>query len=605
MVGLSLAAPAGADDTDADSSEAGRSSAAGRAESPSAATAERTAAARDTARRAAQPGRAQLPADEAVTETPKRAAAAVDVTPAETSTPALTEAANTGRTGSPVRDSRRTARAAESNAAESNAAKSTVLQPPPDAPPLSATPVQIPSPLPSAGVPLPQPATTTAEAAAEVPATATPVRVRAASAAVATAGIPAGDAAATSVADVFTGLLAPIQALIEGVGLLIRRTFFNQAPQVNPVQTTGQMEGPITGTIGAVDPEGEQITYQITQAPQYGSVVVGADGGFTYTPGPDFSGLDAFNVAADDVGFGFNLFDLGRPTATEAYVQVAQNADQPLLTFAFSYGAGSQYWSAAARAALQSAAITLARYIVVDTPTTLNFDITAENSPSSSTLASAWSNLITSDAGFHPTVAQHKILTGVDANGSAADGDISVNFGASWGLGPTVGSGQYDFTSIAMHEMVHTLGFLTYADRPGSNIGQYWTVYDSFLVDSTGNPVIGEDYRWNSAYNLNLTGRNGGLFFGGPNAVAVYGGLVPLYTPTSWDAGSSVSHLDDRTFGSEVMMTALQRTGLDVRVLSPLELAILQDLGYDVSPSPLAAFALLGFGFLRRPARRR
>lgn len=43
--------------------------------------------------------------------------------------------------------------------------------------------------------------------------------------------------------------------MLSGALLLVRRTLFNQAPIVTPVQTTGQAGGPISGRVGAVDPE--------------------------------------------------------------------------------------------------------------------------------------------------------------------------------------------------------------------------------------------------------------------------------------------------------------------------------------------------------------
>ena len=56
-----------------------------------------------------------------------------------------------------------------------------------------------------------------------------------------------------------------------------------------------------------------------------------------------------------------------------------------------------------------------------------------------------------------------------------------------------------------------------------------------------------------------------------------------------------------------MLMNAVTDTGPGVRVLSPVELAILRDLGYTVfDPGPLQAVILIGFGFLRRrsPAQR-
>lgn len=428
-----------------------------------------------------------------------------------------------------------------------------------------------------------------------------PAPVRAVSAAAMAAAT--GTAAATSVADLLTDLLAPIREFFEGAALLVRRTFFNQAPTVDPVQLTGQSEGPITGVINAVDPEGDPLVYSISQAPRYGSAVVNTDGSYTYTPGPDFTGIDSFIVEAADTGLHINLLDLFRAAGTSGNVAVSQGDSVPRVQFEFVYRYGAQFWSSEARATLESVATALSSVLVVDAPVTVTFDVTGESSSMSATLASAGSDLIGSDPGFLQTVVQNKILTGEDANGLDADGTISWNFGRVWGYGSTVAGNRYDFQSTAMHELLHTLGFLSYTERPGANTGLSWTVYDSYLVTSGGAAVIGADYRWDTAYNANLVGGGGGLYFGGPNAVAVYGGPVPLFTPGSWDSGSSVSHLNDRVFtgSNEKLMNAVVDLGLGIRVISPVEVAILEDLGYTLAPGTgSVAWALIGVVLIRR-----
>jgi hypothetical protein len=137
-----------------------------------------------------------------------------------------------------------------------------------------------------------------------------------------------------------------------------------------------------------------------------------------------------------------------------------------------------------------------------------------------------------------------------------------------------------------MHELLHTLGFLSYVDAPGANSGTSWTVFDSFLVNSSGTKLIGSDFTWNPTYDGNLTGGNGGIYFGGPDAVAAYGAVVPLYTPSPWASGSSLSHLNDRAFAgvNRKLMNAQVGSGLGIRVLSAAELGVLADLGYTVTP---------------------
>ena len=175
---------------------------------------------------------------------------------------------------------------------------------------------------------------------------------------------------------------------------------------------------------------------------------------------------------------------------------------------------------------------------------------------------------------------QQKILTGVDANFESVDGSITWNFAYSWSYDDAVGNDEFDFESTAMHELVHTLGFVSDVSAPGNNLpSEYWSVFDSFIVTSDAVHPISNG-TWNSAYNTNLTGGNGGLYFGGPNAVAAYGGLVPLYTPSSF-GGSSISHLD----GLGDVMSPATPPGV-AYTLSPVDLGILEDLGYTVTPQP-------------------
>lgn len=445
------------------------------------------------------------------------------------------------------------------------------------------------------------PATTTTGTTTTAP----PVfRSAAAVSATGIAGVGQAAGSAATANKLFASLFSPFQSMFEGIGLLVRRNFFNKAPTVNPVQLTGQSGGPITGTVGAVDPEGDRLTYSLTQSPLHGSVAIAADGTYTYTPASGFTGADSFNVAASD-GRHLNLLDLRRPASTEAYIQVSQGAGRPMLTFNFSYGTGSQYWSTSARSALQTAATMLASYFVVSAPVTLTFDVTGNKSVFSSTLATAGSDLADAGAGFFGTVVQDKILTGIDLNGSAADGTIDWNFGPSWAFGSTASSGEYDFTSTAMHELLHTFGFMSNLGKPGTNTDRTWMTFDSFIVTSNGTKPFNNDFSWNTTYNSSLTS---GLYFAGPQAVAVYGGPVPLYTPSPWENGSSVSHLNDNSFygSNDKLMNARVSMGTGIRTLSTVELAILKDLGYQVNNQPVYALLFIGMGFLRRrkPNRR-
>ena len=382
----------------------------------------------------------------------------------------------------------------------------------------------------------------------------------------------------------------------------------NTAPTAGTptVGTPDASTGVVTGTVGATDVEADTLTYSAPTTTAKGTVSVNAGtGAFTYTPTArtNVAGTDTFTVTVTDGYGGSTPVAVSVPVTATATPPVTS----PKVSVVFNYGTGSQYWTTAAKTALQSSADAVAAYIVVSSPVTLVFDVTAEKT-SSWTMASTGSDLTSGGSGFFSTVVQNKVLTGLDANGAAADGSIDVNFGLPWAYGDSVTASQYDFKSTMMHEILHAYGFLAYVDQPGYNTGTSWTKFDSFIQTKSGTRVISSGtYRFNTAYNTNLTGGGGGLFFGGPNAIAAYGGPVPLYTPNPWQAGSSVSHLDDKTFtgAAEKLMNATVSTGLGLRTLSAVEIGILKDLGYTVTSNPVAGGLLLfGVVFLRRRTRR-
>lgn len=354
----------------------------------------------------------------------------------------------------------------------------------------------------------------------------------------------------------------------------------------------------VTGLLSATDPEGGTLTYGGSTNTSKGTVVIDATtGAFTYTPTPSSRGVaastDTFTATVTD-GYGASAWlDVSVPVA--AWV-----ATNPLISYSFNFTSGREYWSPEAIRVLQFAADRVASYIVVTAPVNLTFDVSGGSSSESTTLASAGSSLAGFGFGYFYTVVQNKLLRGTDFNDAAADGVIEVNFGKAWSYGDTVGFSEYDLASVLMHEMMHAYGFTSALVEPGNNTRRSWPLFTSGMFDAYGTKLIDDSYRFNTALDVNLTGGGGGLYFAGANAVDAYGGLVPLYTPYVWDTGSSGSHLDDYFSDGPQLMEPNIGTGPGIRVLSPIEQGILQDIGYTV-PSPVwASVVFVGFLFIRR-----
>lgn len=158
-----------------------------------------------------------------------------------------------------------------------------------------------------------------------------------------------------------------------------------------------------------------------------------------------------------------------------------------------------------------------------------------------------------------------------------------------------------------MHELLHSLGWMAYLSAPGANTRTSWPVYASLIGSANGTRAIGSNFAFKSAFDDNLTGGDGGMYFLGVYAVAAYGGNpVPLWAPGTYQPGSSMSHLDDDTFSGvdHLLMDSRARLGAGERTLSAIELGVLRDIGYTVIPHPSTyVLAMVGFVFLRRTRR--
>jgi hypothetical protein len=206
--------------------------------------------------------------------------------------------------------------------------------------------------------------------------------------------------------------------------------------------------------------------------------------------------------------------------------------------------------------------------------------------------------------------------------GEAFDGQGQVNFGKNWhyavpGTNTTLNSSTLDLVSVLSHEITHSLGFSDFSSPTGQGFSgnplgspDTYSSYDRHLqkgnVAGVGSMLRSDITQSNyGSFNTSVgtgayTGGNtqngagtsftnnttNGLYFSGTYANEVFAGPVPLYSPTSYVAGSSVSHVNvgpGATYGSGPIGLMNFQIGTNTtRRLQPYEIGMLMDLGWNV-----------------------
>ena len=160
---------------------------------------------------------------------------------------------------------------------------------------------------------------------------------------------------------------------------------------------------------------------------------------------------------------------------------------------------------------------------------------------------------------------------------------------------------KYDFFTVVLHELGHGLGFMSSFGVGSINgtVQGIWGFSNGVQSDlplqfdlaewseaTGGNKLTNTSVFTNPSPALKTQLTDGGVYFGGANAVAVYGGRVPLYAPSTWNGGSSNSHLNEGTFGpgtQNALMTPSLSNGEVIHEPGPLTLAIFRDIGWTTS----------------------
>ncbi|WP_421939882.1 Calx-beta domain-containing protein [Pedobacter sp.] len=117
------------------------------------------------------------------------------------------------------------------------------------------------------------------------------------------------------------------------VPISVTVTNVNDEPIASAPSVTTAEDTFVNGTITATDADGDPLTFTLTVIPAHGTVVVNADGTYTYTPDPNYNGTDVFTVSVNDGNGGIVAVTINVtvtpvndiPVATAAAITTAQD----------------------------------------------------------------------------------------------------------------------------------------------------------------------------------------------------------------------------------------------------------------------------------------
>jgi hypothetical protein len=185
---------------------------------------------------------------------------------------------------------------------------------------------------------------------------------------------------------------------------------------------------------------------------------------------------------------------------------------------------------------------------------------------------------------YYPVSIAEKIIGRELNNGEA---DLVANFNSNnslWHFDANTppAAGKYDLTTVVLHEIGHGLGFAGTFDV-NSTEGEYGLVgsgipviYDVPIQNGSGAFLIEQFTSPSASLRTQLVGNN--LFFNSPTST-----LPKLYAPTTFNGGSSISHLDEVTFNSSGNALMTPQVAAQEQILNPgIAANMLYDMGWRV-----------------------
>jgi cysteine-rich repeat protein len=176
---------------------------------------------------------------------------------------------------------------------------------------------------------------------------------------------------------------------------------------------------------------------------------------------------------------------------------------------------------------------------------------------------------------------------GADFNGRLGSPGCLTDGGWYFGFDANGQNDEVDLVTVVLHELSHGLGFLTYANIDGSLLAGTPDVFMAYAYDNEQSRYW---YQMSNSQRYASSENNPSVVWRGPRTVTAAqsylvngkdgSGRPRLYTPTSYEPGSSVSHFtnsaDPNVLMEPAMSPSLDHTAHGIDITLPF----LQDIGW-------------------------
>lgn len=162
---------------------------------------------------------------------------------------------------------------------------------------------------------------------------------------------------------------------------------------------------------------------------------------------------------------------------------------------------------------------------------------------------------------------------------------VTYNADANWNFTSTnIQGNQFDFVTVILHELMHGLGFSSLGTVNDNGLGSlllqnFPSAYNRFLENGNGENLFQTFTSPSSELGAQLTSND---VFMNTEALAEQNQIARIFSPTMFDAGSSLSHLDQFTFTGtphELMRPSIS-PGAIIHNPGNIALDILYNLGW-------------------------